>query len=131
MAPIQCAGSAWHPARVSTQKGNLAMDILLQQIINGLVLGSMYALIALGYTMVYGVLRLINFAHGDVYMVGAYGGFYVAMWTGASAAVKAGQSAALWTVALIFVAAMILAAVLGGAPRTAGGHTSAVPGTPR
>ncbi|RGE46731.1 branched-chain amino acid ABC transporter permease [Comamonas testosteroni] len=47
------------------------MDILLQQIINGLVLGSMYALIALGYTMVYGIIQLINFAHGEVLMVGA------------------------------------------------------------
>ena len=47
------------------------MDILLQQVINGLVLGSMYALIALGYTMVYGIINLINFAHGEVLMVGA------------------------------------------------------------
>ena len=47
------------------------MDILLQQIINGLVLGSMYALIALGYTMVYGIINLINFAQGEVMMVGA------------------------------------------------------------
>ncbi|HEX4584339.1 MAG TPA: branched-chain amino acid ABC transporter permease [Burkholderiaceae bacterium] len=47
------------------------MDTLVQQVINGLVLGSLYALIALGYTMVYGVLNLINFAHGDVLMVGA------------------------------------------------------------
>ena len=47
------------------------MDILLQQIINGLVLGSIYALIALGYTMVYGVLGIINFAHGEVLMIGA------------------------------------------------------------
>ena len=47
------------------------MDILLQQIINGLVLGSMYALIALGYTMVYGIINPINFAHGEVMMVGA------------------------------------------------------------
>ncbi len=47
------------------------MEILLQQIINGLVLGSMYALIALGYTMVYGIINLINFAHGEVMMVGA------------------------------------------------------------
>ena len=44
---------------------------LLQQIINGLVLGSMYALVALGYTMVYGIINLINFAHGEVLMVGA------------------------------------------------------------
>jgi branched-chain amino acid transport system permease protein len=47
------------------------MDILAQQVINGLVLGSMYALIALGYTMVYGIINLINFAHGEVLMVGA------------------------------------------------------------
>ena len=47
------------------------MDILLQQILNGLILGSVYALVALGYTMVYGILNLINFAHGDVLMVGA------------------------------------------------------------
>jgi len=47
------------------------MDTLVQQILNGLVLGSLYALIALGYTMVYGVLNLINFAHGDVLMIGA------------------------------------------------------------
>lgn len=54
------------------------MDTVLQQIINGLSLGSIYALIALGYTMVYGVLRLINFAHGDVYMLGAFAGYYLA-----------------------------------------------------
>ncbi len=48
---------------------------MIQQIINGISLGSIYALIALGYTMVYGIIKLINFAHGDIYMVGAYIGF--------------------------------------------------------
>lgn len=48
----------------------------LQQVINGVSLGSIYALIALGYTMVYGIIKLINFAHGDIYMVGAYIGFF-------------------------------------------------------
>ena len=48
----------------------------LQQLINGISLGSIYALIALGYTMVYGIIKLINFAHGDVFMVGAFVGFY-------------------------------------------------------
>lgn len=52
-------------------------DILLQQILNGLVLGSVYALVALGYTMVYGILQLINFAHGEVLMVGAMVGVTV------------------------------------------------------
>ena len=47
----------------------------LQQLINGLSLGAFYALIALGYTMVYGVLRFINFAHGDVFMIGAFCGY--------------------------------------------------------
>src|SRR3954466_13907729 len=47
------------------------METFIQQIINGLVLGSVYALVALGYTMVYGIINLINFAHGDVLMVGA------------------------------------------------------------
>ena len=51
------------------------MDTIIQQLINSLSLGSIYALIALGYTMVYGIIQLINFAHGDVYMVGAYVGF--------------------------------------------------------
>ena len=49
---------------------------LLQQLINGVSLGSIYALIALGYTMIYGIIKLINFAHGDIYMVGAYIGFF-------------------------------------------------------
>lgn len=53
------------------------MEIFLQQIVNGLVLGSMYALIALGYTMVYGVLNLINFAHGEVLMIGAMSGLTI------------------------------------------------------
>ena len=50
----------------------------LQQVINGLSLGFVYALIAIGYTMVYGIIGLINFAHGDIYMVGAYFGFFAA-----------------------------------------------------
>ncbi len=49
---------------------------LVQQLINGISLGSIYALVALGYTMVYGIIKLINFAHGDIYMLGAYAGFF-------------------------------------------------------
>ncbi|HET7266218.1 MAG TPA: branched-chain amino acid ABC transporter permease [bacterium] len=51
------------------------MEIALQQIVNGLTIGAFYALIALGYTMVYGIIRLINFAHGDIYAAGAFFGF--------------------------------------------------------
>lgn len=58
------------------------MDQFLQQLVNGFSLGSIYALVALGYTMVYGIIKLINFAHGDVYMVGAYVGFAVTTYTG-------------------------------------------------
>src|SRR5205814_6270616 len=59
------------------------MSTFLQQLMNGLSLGSIYALIALGYTMVYGVLKLINFAHGDVFMDGGMMGWYMgARWTG-------------------------------------------------
>ena len=54
------------------------MSEFLQQLINGLALGSILALIALGYTMVYGILRFINFAHGDIFMLGAFAGFYLA-----------------------------------------------------
>jgi len=56
----------------------------LQQIVNGISLGSIYALIALGYTMVYGIIKLINFAHGDVFMVGAFVGFYAIKYWGLS-----------------------------------------------
>ena len=60
------------------------MGQFLQQLINGLSLGSIYALVALGYTMVYGIIKLINFAHGDVYMIGAYTAFFVTKYMGMS-----------------------------------------------
>jgi branched-chain amino acid transport system permease protein len=58
------------------------VQTFIQTIVNGIVTGCIYALIALGYTMVYGVLKLLNFAHGDVYMVGAYIGYFVIQWFG-------------------------------------------------
>src|SRR6195952_3544951 len=82
------------------------MDILLQQIINGLVLGSMYALVALGYTMVYGIINLINFAHGEVLMVGA-----LTSWTVVTA--LAGFGLPGWALLLIgLVAAVIVCSAL-------------------
>ena len=56
----------------------------VQQLINGVSLGSIYALIALGYTMIYGIIKLINFAHGDIYMLGAYFGFVATTMLGLS-----------------------------------------------
>ncbi len=66
-------------AALFVKSGVVSMDFMsqvVQQLINGVSLGSIYALIALGYTMVYGIIKLINFAHGDIYMVGAYIGFF-------------------------------------------------------
>ncbi len=56
------------------------MQTFLQNLLNGIAAGSIYALIALGYTLVYGILKLINFAHGDVFMLGAFMGYYGARW---------------------------------------------------
>ena len=62
------------------------MQIFIQTLVTGLVTGCLYALIALGYSMVYGVLKLLNFAHGDLYMVGAFIGYFVIQWFGGSTA---------------------------------------------
>jgi len=59
------------------------MQELLQNLLNGVAVGAIYALIALGYTMVYGILKLINFAHGDVFMLGAFVGYYSGNWAAA------------------------------------------------
>ncbi len=85
------------------------MGQLLQQLINGLTIGSFYALIALGYTMVYGVLKLINFAHGDLFMLGAYLGLVTLM----GVVVNAGASASLLFLLLIFLVVMALVAGIG------------------
>ena len=80
------------------------------QLVAGLTIGSLYALLALGYTMVYGILKLLNFAHGDVYMIGAYIGYYVLTALGGSAS-PAVPTAMLF--ALMFGVAMIGCGVLG------------------
>ena len=82
------------------------MDTFLQQIINGLVLGSMYALVALGYTMVYGIINLINFAHGEVLMVGA-----ITSWTVVTALAGSGMPG--WLIMLIsLLCAIVICAAL-------------------
>jgi branched-chain amino acid transport system permease protein len=84
----------------------LAMETFVQQIINGLVLGSMYALVALGYTMVYGIINLINFAHGEVLMVGA-----LTSWTVVSLLADSGLPG--WAMLLIsLVCAIVVCCVL-------------------
>ncbi|HXV35424.1 MAG TPA: branched-chain amino acid ABC transporter permease [Gaiellaceae bacterium] len=86
------------------------MDFFVQQLVNGVTLGSVYALIALGYSMVYGILKLLNFAHGEVYMIGAFIGYFVLTALG-------GASSPMLPVAplliLMFLAAMLGAGLLG------------------
>jgi branched-chain amino acid transport system permease protein len=86
------------------------IDFLVQQLVNGVTLGSLYALIALGYTMVYGILKLLNFAHGDVYMIGAFIGLGVLNALGGplDPSVPIGV-----LVMLMFVAAMLGSGALG------------------
>jgi branched-chain amino acid transport system permease protein len=86
------------------------MTEFVQQVINGLSLGSIYALIALGYTMIYGILRFINFAHGDVFMIGAFSGYYLAILFGFSSAT--GLTSILLAL-LILICSMIICAALG------------------
>ncbi|MDR2803393.1 MAG: branched-chain amino acid ABC transporter permease [Treponema sp.] len=80
-----------------------SLSIFLQQLINGLSLGSIYALIALGYTMVYGIVLLINFAHGDILMAGAYAGYFALTRFGVSPL----------SIIFAFLFAMVVCAVLG------------------
>ena len=83
------------------------MQAFIQHFINGLSAGTIYALVALGYTMVYGVLKLINFAHGDVMMVGVFAGYATAYLLGRGAMSTAGGAV------LVFVVAMGFCALLG------------------
>jgi len=83
------------------------MSEFLQQLVNGITWGSVYALIALGYTMVYGILRLINFAHGDVYMLGAFIGLYASRWF------HAGENPNPFKALLVLLTSMLLSALIG------------------
>ena len=86
-------------------------DILIQQLINGLTIGMIYALIALGYTMVYGIINLINFAHGEIFMVGAY-----LAWSLFTVTISAGEAhgiALLFLILAGFIVGMAGCGVLG------------------
>jgi branched-chain amino acid transport system permease protein len=88
------------------------MQTLLQNLLNGIAAGSIYALIALGYTMVYGILKLINFAHGDVFMIGAFVGYYAGGY--ASRELFSGQAASSpLSAAVIMLMAMLVCGLLG------------------
>ena len=83
------------------------MGFFFQELVNGIVVGALYSLIALGFSMVYGVLKLLNFAHGDLYMVGAFAGYFVIQWFG-------GSKALTIPVPLLLVIMFVLAAALTG-----------------
>jgi len=83
------------------------MSFFLQELVNGITTGALYSLVALGFSMVYGVLKLLNFAHGDLYMIGAYIGFFVIQWFG-------GSTALTIPVPLLLVIMFVLAAGLVG-----------------
>ncbi len=85
------------------------MQTLLQNLLNGIAAGSIYALIALGYTMVYGILKLINFAHGDVFMVGSFVGFYVGNYLAKNNA----DAPSFVNAGIALLLAMIICGVLG------------------
>jgi branched-chain amino acid transport system permease protein len=86
------------------------LNQLPQQLVNGLTLGAVYALIALGYSMVYGILQLLNFAHGDVYMIGAFVGYGVLT----ALAPRSGLLAPAWAIIVIMLlAAMLVCGLLG------------------
>jgi len=83
------------------------LTFFFQELVNGITTGALYALVALGFSMVYGVLKLLNFAHGDLYMVGAYIGFFVIRWFGGATDVDI-------PVPLLLVIMFVLAAGLVG-----------------
>ncbi|HLK00158.1 MAG TPA: branched-chain amino acid ABC transporter permease, partial [Streptosporangiaceae bacterium] len=86
------------------------MRLFLQELVTGLTTGALYALIALGFSMVYGVLKLLNFAHGDLYMVGAYAGFFIIQWFGGPAGIKV---PVVLLLVIMFAAAALLVGGLG------------------
>ena len=97
-------------------------EIILQQLVNGLILGSFYALVALGYSMVYGIIKLLNFAHGDIYMVGAFlcftmFGFLSAVVSGPLAVILAIAAAMVFCAALGFLVQRLAYKPLFDAPR--------------
>ena len=85
------------------------MQTLLQNLLNGIAAGSIYALIALGYTMVYGILKLINFAHGDIFMIGSFVGFY----TGNALMKASGAEPSPVNAAIVMILAMLICGLLG------------------
>src|ERR1035437_10058215 len=99
----QCRRSGQPPTPTALSNlttGAPKVETFIQQLVNGLSLGSLYALIAVGYTVVYGILQLINFAHGEVFMIGAFGALTTSL-------VLFNGNTALWTLPVMIIGAVI------------------------
>jgi branched-chain amino acid transport system permease protein len=92
--------------------GKYSLETWVDLVGNGLALGSIYALIALGYTMVYGILRMINFAHGEIFTAGAFAGYFMALALGGTGLLNANPVASLLSIGLMIVVAMATSTVL-------------------
>ena len=108
------------------------LELFLEQLVNGLTVGSVYSLVALGYTMVYGVMRLINFAHGELFMLGSYLGFTLLVSTSIG---KLGVGWGLIIIVLMVAGAMALLGILiervAYAPLRKSGRLAPVVSAPR
>jgi len=88
----------------------LTPELIIEQIINGLTIGAIYALIALGYTLVYGILLMINFAHGEIFMFGSFAGYFILAWL-----FELGFTAnhVALSIGVAFVGGMVVSSLLG------------------
>ena len=99
---------------LTISSGKYSIDTWIDLLVDGASLGGVYALIALGYTMVYGILRMINFAHGDVFMVGAFAGYFTATYLRNIGFLNASPIASIISVAAMMVVAALVAVIVSG-----------------
>jgi branched-chain amino acid transport system permease protein len=97
---------------LTLSEGRFTGAAWISLVVDGLVLGSIYALIALGYTMVYGILRMINFAHGEIFMAGAFGGFFTAVGLRTMGLLNAGPIASILSIVVMMIVAMAVSVTI-------------------
>jgi branched-chain amino acid transport system permease protein len=97
---------------LTLSSGKYSIDTWVDLLVDGASLGGVYALIALGYTMVYGILRMINFAHGDVFMIGAFAGYFTAVFLRNVGVLNASPAASIASIVLMMIVAALVAAVV-------------------
>ena len=97
---------------LTVSSGKYSIDVWVDLLVGGASLGGMYALIALGYTMVYGILRMINFAHGEIFTAGAFAGYFTAVALAGTGLLNANPLASLLSIALMIAVAMATSTVL-------------------